>query len=99
MCERWRESFEAFMADMGACPPKHSLDRIDVDGPYSPENCRWASNQEQANNTTANRILEHRGERHTVAEWARIVGLKGDTLKRRILLGWPIDRALTAPLR
>ena len=72
VCDRWlgENGFENFVHDMGERPsPEHSLDRIDNNGDYCPENCRWATYKEQSNNQTSNVILEHNGEKKTLAQW------------------------------
>jgi len=99
VCSRWSE-FKNFLADMGERPtPKHSLDRINNDGPYSPENCRWVGTaREQRSNCRDNRFLTHRGLKLTVSEWARRVGVDVDTLLFRLNSGWAIEDALTRPL-
>lgn len=101
VCARWRESFETFYADMGPRPSrKHSLDRIDNDGDYSPDNCRWATRIMQANNKSSNRILEFNGKRQTIAEWSRETGISEKNITGRLnRRGWSIERTLTTPNR
>ncbi len=98
VCESWSNSFDEFYRDMGECPPNCSLDRIDNDGPYSPENCRWVSHREQLGNKSNNRFITHNGDTHTVAEWARKLNILPDTIYYRINKGWPVERALQAPM-
>lgn len=101
VCDTWRNSYEAFVADMGRAPtPKHSIDRIDNDGDYSPENCRWATRREQGNNKRNNRKIEYGGQIYTLSELARKAGLKVTTLIMRLdQYHWPIEQAVEAPLR
>ena len=98
VCERWH-SFEAFYADMGNPPPGTTLDRIDVNGDYSPENCRWATRTEQARNRRNTTMLTHNGETLPVAEWAERYGLSFYVLYERLKAGWSVERALTEPVR
>lgn len=79
----WNESFEAFYACMGECPPGHSLDRIDFNGPYSPANCRWADAQTQQSNKRGVHLVERNGESKSISEWAREVGMKPKTALKR----------------
>ena len=99
VCDRWL-SYENFLADMGRRPtPKHSIDRIDNNGGYSPENCRWATLDIQSRNRRNNRLLTYAGETLCVADWERRAGLPTNVLLGRLNMGWPIERALTAPVR
>lgn len=99
ICPDW-DDFLQFLEDMGPRPsPKHSVDRVNNDGPYSKDNCRWATLAEQQNNRRGNHVLTFRGESHTLAQWARITGIHPHTLQRRIENGWPPERALTEPTR
>lgn len=97
ICERWQKSFELFVADMGPRPDGHTLDRIDNDGPYSPENCRWASWRVQGRNRRSNRIIEFRGEKLLLSEWAEKIGITKDAMHMRLANGWPLEHALTRP--
>jgi len=98
VCERWNDFF-AFLSDMGPRPtPQHSLDRIDNDGPYSPDNCRWATKKEQSRNRGNNRLVEWNGTIKTLAEWAEITGHPWQRINARILAGWSVDNAMTVPV-
>jgi predicted DNA-binding transcriptional regulator AlpA len=107
VCERWLNSFENFLADMGERPSHlHSLDRWpDNDGDYEPGNCRWATAREQAlnrrqrgENASARRI-SFGGETHTIREWSKITGIKWATIWDRLQHGQPPERALGSYLK
>jgi len=89
VCERWRASFEMFLEDMGRRPsPDHSLDRIDNDGNYEPDNCRWATSVQQAGNRRSSRLLTIDGVSLTVADWSRRSGANQSTIHGRLRRGW-----------
>ncbi len=94
VCARWQE-FQAFLDDMGEPGLGQSLDRIDNDGPYSPENCRWANKTTQARNQRNTTMLYFRGERKPLTQWAEELGLKDVTIRARLRRGWTVERALS----
>jgi hypothetical protein len=95
VCERWLESFENFLEDMGPKPPKTSLDRIDNNKGYTPENCRWASNKLQSNNRRTNRTITFNGKTQTYKQWSEELGLGSGTIRMRVLSGWPTWKVLS----
>lgn len=96
VCDRWRRSFTAFIDDMGKRPsPNHQLDRIDNNGDYCPENCRWATCRQNLQNTRRNRMLTHNGETLILSEWSRRTGLAVDCISWRLRHGWSVAKALT----
>jgi hypothetical protein len=99
VCDRWLDSFENFFTDMGEAPKNMSIDRINVNGNYCPENCRWATSEQQGNNTRTNHFLELGKERLTIAQWSRKTGIGTATIIKRIALGWPINDVLCKPVR
>ncbi len=96
VCERWRESFENFLADMGPRPgPRHSIDRYpDNNGPYCKENCRWATYTQQLRNTRQNHLLTINGETGCVSEWAELRGIPSATVFSRLARGLSPEEAL-----
>lgn len=99
VCERWRDSFEAFLNDMGpSYRDGFSIDRIDNNRlGYCKENCRWIPAQEQAGNKRNNRYLSLDGQTHTIAEWSRITSIDYNTIHERLRHGWSVERALSTP--
>lgn len=107
VCDEWLNDFQAFYdwamengydetAPRGQC----TIDRIDNDGNYCPENCRWTTAREQANNTRRTRFIELDGERHSVTEWARRLGMNQSTLNMRLnKYGWSEEKALKTEVR
>lgn len=112
VCPRWRESFDAFHADMGDAPSAdHSIDRIDTAGSYTcgkcddckakqaPPNCRWATSEVQHRNASNNRYYTHDGKTLILKDWARLVGIGYLTLFARLERGWSFERAVSTPPR
>lgn len=102
VCDRWLgpDGFIHFIEDMGMRPgPNHSIDRIDNDGDYCPENCRWATDKEQANNHNNNFIVEYNGRRQTLALWCEELSLPYGTIWMRFRRGWSAKKAFEQPLR
>ena len=99
VCERWLK-FENFYADMGPRPtPQHSIDRIDNDGNYEPDNCRWSTRKEQCRNTRRNRLVTFRGETMCIAELCERLSLENDKVRQRLNRGWSIERIVATPWR
>jgi hypothetical protein len=87
VCARWKK-FDRFYADLGRAPsPMHSIDRIDPNGDYSPENCRWATVDQQANNKTSNIFIEYKGKKQTILQWSRELGINEATIRARFHRG------------
>jgi hypothetical protein len=86
VCDRWR-TFSNFLGDMGLKPEGKSLDRRDNNGPYSPDNCRWATPLEQGANTRQNRWLTVQGTTHHLTGWARLAGVCPSTINKWVKKG------------
>ena len=101
VCEEWQKDYAAFRSwAMGAgYAPGLTLDRIDTDGNYAPDNCRWATRKEQNLNKRNNHRVEYDGKNLTLSEWETITGIPQRLIRYRLVtLGWPTDRVLTTPV-
>lgn len=95
VCDRWRQSFDAFLADVGPRPsPKHTLDRINSRGHYEPGNVRWATMKQQQLNRTNNRWITAFGRTQTVTQWADELHMDPRTIRQRISAGATTEQAL-----
>lgn len=106
VCDEWRfgdgelNGFQCFFRDMGPRPSaQHTLDRKDNDGPYSKENCRWATKVEQGRNTRTNRFITVQGIRMTLKDASRRFRISDATIAGRLDRGWDEERAATTPSR
>ena len=105
VCDRWRESFEAFAADMGARPVGMELDRIDSDGHYAPENVRWANRRMQKLTRVKRsdhyepRPIEWNGQTYAISDLAAIAGISYQAMYRRLMDGMTVEAAISKPLR
>ncbi len=99
VCERWKNSFELFLSDMGHCPKGRSIDRINNDGNYEPSNCRWATRKEQNRNKRNNVSVVIDGVSHCLSQWSEISGIARKTIDGRLKRGWSEHDAVFSPVR
>lgn len=101
VCKEWHDS-EVFISWALASGYKQGLtiDRINNNGNYCPENCRWVDRKTQSRNSRKNYLITFRGETHCISEWSEITNIDQNTIRCRIRrYGWDIERALTTPTR
>lgn len=99
VCDRWLGSFMAFREDMGECPPRHTLDRIESNKDYEPGNCRWVTHAAQMRNTSRTRMYTIGDKTQCLSDWATEAGLSFNCLYKRLEKGMSIEEATTLGVR
>jgi len=101
ICDSWIKNFENFLEDMGLRPgPTHSIDRIDVNGDYHKDNCRWATKKEQSRNQRNNVLIYYEGKIKCLGEWSEILNIHYSVLFYRLNIGkWGINKAFNTPVK
>ena len=96
ICDEWKNDFKAFYewAMANGYEDNLSIDRIDVNGNYQPENCRWITNKQQANNKRSNKLITYNGKTHNITEWANILNIPRYLIYNRLKANWSIEKAL-----
>ena len=100
VCEEWSK-FEPFYewAINNGYQDDLTIDRIDNDGNYCPENCRWATYEEQANNRRSTQLITYNGETYSTTKWSKKLGGNRNIVNQRLKRGWSIEKALTTPVK
>lgn len=100
ICEEWLANFQNFLNDMGKAPSSlHTIDRVDNNKGYCPQNCRWATKKEQARNRRSTNFFYLNGEKLTGTEYAIKIGVAPSTFRYRLALGWSLDKIKSEPPR
>lgn len=100
VCDEWSHSYKVFKewALENGYRDDLTLERKDNDGNYCPENCKWATPKEQANNRRSNRSLSFNGEQHNIEEWSKITGKPRTIIDSRLRRGWSVEKTLSTPI-
>lgn len=100
VCKEWRDDFEAFYewAMNHGYKDNLTIDRINNDRGYSPDNCRWSTRKQQGRNRRSNHLISYNGEIKTLTEWAEQLQVSCDLLRDRLKCGWTVEEALETPV-
>lgn len=101
ICDEWLNDFKTFYdwSILNGYRDNLSIDRIDVNGNYCPENCRWVEMSVQQNNRTNNHLLTYNNCTHTISEWSKILNIKRETIKSRLKYNWSVEKILSTPVK